>query len=41
MVDLYENPEARAAMKKEFEEKTKDFVYKPYIPEGPPPVPAD
>jgi len=41
MVDLYENPEARTAMKKEFEEKTKDFVYKPYIPEGPPPVPAD
>jgi aminobenzoyl-glutamate utilization protein B len=41
MVDLYENPEARAAMKKEFEEKTKDFVYKPYISEGPPPVPAD
>jgi len=41
MVDLYENPEARAAMKKEFEEKTKDFVYKPYIPEGPPPVPKE
>lgn len=41
MVDLYENPEARAAMKKEFEEKTKDFVYNPYIPEGPPPVPKE
>ncbi len=41
MVDLYENPEARAAIQKEFEESTEGFDYKPYIPEGPPPVPTD
>jgi aminobenzoyl-glutamate utilization protein B len=41
MVDLYENPEQRAAIVKEFEEQTKGFKYKFYIPEGPPPVPTD
>jgi len=41
MVDLYENPEARAEIKKEFDERTEGTIYKPYIPEGPPPVPTD
>jgi aminobenzoyl-glutamate utilization protein B len=41
MVDLYEKPEQRAAIVKEFEEQTKGSKYKFYIPEGPPPVPHD
>jgi aminobenzoyl-glutamate utilization protein B len=41
MVDLYENPEQRAAIIKEFEEQTDGFEFKYYIPEGPPPVPTD
>jgi aminobenzoyl-glutamate utilization protein B len=41
MVDLYENPEALAAIKKEFDERTEGTVYKPYIPDAPPPVPAE
>ncbi len=41
MVDLYENPEQRAAIVKEFEEQTKGVEFKFYIPEGPPPVPTD
>jgi aminobenzoyl-glutamate utilization protein B len=40
MVDLYENPERRKAIVKEFEEQTKGFEMKLYIPEGPPPVPT-
>ncbi len=39
MVDLFEDPAARAAIRAEFERKTKGFVYRPYIPEGPPPLP--
>jgi aminobenzoyl-glutamate utilization protein B len=39
MVDLFEDPAARGAVRKEFEEKTKGVVYKPYIPDGPPPLP--
>jgi aminobenzoyl-glutamate utilization protein B len=39
-VDLFESPDQRAAIRKEFEEKTKGTTYKGYIPEGPPPVPA-
>ena len=38
-VDLIESPETLAAIQAEFKEKTKGFVYKPYIPDGPPPVP--
>jgi aminobenzoyl-glutamate utilization protein B len=41
MVDLYENPEQRAAIIKEFREQTDGFKFKYYIPEGPPPVPTD
>lgn len=40
-VDLYEKPDVREAIKKEFDEQTKGVVYKAYIPDGPPPVPAD
>jgi aminobenzoyl-glutamate utilization protein B len=39
-VDLFENPDQRAAIRKEFEEKTRGTTYKGYIPDGPPPVPA-
>jgi aminobenzoyl-glutamate utilization protein B len=41
MVDLYENPEQLAAVKREFEEKTKDFTFELSIPDGPPPIPQD
>lgn len=39
MVDLFEDPAAREAIRAEFEEKTRGHVYKGYIPDGPPPVP--
>ncbi len=39
MVDLFDDPAARAAVRAEFERKTQGFVYKAYIPDGPPPVP--
>lgn len=41
MVDLFEDPEAVARIQTEFKEKTKGQVYKPYIPDGPPPLPKD
>jgi aminobenzoyl-glutamate utilization protein B len=40
MIDLFEKPETRQAIRAEFEEKTRGQVYKGYIPEGPPPVPV-
>ena len=39
MVDLFEDEAARAAIRAEFETKTRGFVYRPYIPDGPPPLP--
>ncbi len=39
MVDLFEDAKAREAIQAEFKEKTRGFVYKPYISDGPPPVP--
>jgi aminobenzoyl-glutamate utilization protein B len=39
MVDLFDDPAARAAVRAEFERKTQGFVYEPFIPTGPPPVP--
>src|SRR5882672_7675623 len=39
MVDLYTDPVARAAIKKEFADKTRGQTYKGYIPDGPPPLP--
>jgi aminobenzoyl-glutamate utilization protein B len=41
MVDLFEDAKTREAIQAEFKEKTKGHVYKPYIPAGPPPVPAN
>lgn len=39
IVDLFEDAKTREAIQAEFKEKTKGFVYKPYISDGPPPVP--
>jgi len=39
MVDLLDDPAALAAVRAEFAGKTKGFVYQPFIPDGPPPVP--
>jgi aminobenzoyl-glutamate utilization protein B len=39
MVDLYEDPKIVQAIQAEFKEKTKGVVYKPFVPEGPPPLP--
>lgn len=41
MVDLYEQPKALAAVQAEFKAKKGATVVKPYIPDGPPPVPKD
>ena len=41
MVDLYQQPQALAAIQAEFKAKQGDTVYRPYIPDGPPPVPKD
>ena len=38
-VDLFQDPKLREAIRAEFAEQTKGFVYKPWIPDGPPPVP--
>ena len=40
MVDLFEDREAVARIQAEFKEKTKGQIYKPYIQDGPPPVPS-
>ncbi|MCE3285520.1 MAG: peptidase, partial [Steroidobacteraceae bacterium] len=41
MVDLYEQPTTLAAVQAEFKAKKGDVAYKPYVPDGPPPVPKD
>jgi aminobenzoyl-glutamate utilization protein B len=41
MVDLFENAKAREAIQAEFKEKSKGQIYKPYIPDGPPPLPKN
>ncbi|MFY9557744.1 MAG: amidohydrolase [Blastocatellia bacterium] len=41
MVDLFEDDRTREAIQAEFREKSKGEVYKPYVPEGPPPVPKN
>ena len=38
MVDLFEDANLRAEIKKEFKEGLGDYKYKPIIPEGPPPL---
>ena len=39
MVDLYEDAKTVQAIQAEFKEKTKGIVYKPFVPDGPPPLP--
>jgi aminobenzoyl-glutamate utilization protein B len=41
MVDLYEQPDALAAVRADFLERKGDVVFKAYLPDGPPPVPKD
>jgi aminobenzoyl-glutamate utilization protein B len=41
MVDLFENEPLRNAVRAEFEKRKDGHMYKAYIPEGPPPVPAN
>jgi aminobenzoyl-glutamate utilization protein B len=41
MVDLFEDAKTREAIQAEFKEKTKGKIYKAYIPDGPPPLPAN
>ena len=41
MVDLFEDAKTREAIQAEFKKKSKGEVYKPYVPDGPPPVPED
>ena len=38
-IDLFTDAQKRAAIRAEFTEQTKGFVYKPYIPNGTPPIP--
>jgi len=38
MVDLYEDPALVEEVKTEFKERKGDYVYKPIIPDGPPPL---
>lgn len=39
-VDLFENAAARETIRSEFTQKTNGHTYKAYIPDGPPPIPA-
>jgi aminobenzoyl-glutamate utilization protein B len=41
MIDLFEDPMTVEAIQSEFKSQTKGHVYKPYIPDGPPPIPKD
>lgn len=40
-VDLFEDAKLLQAIQAEFREKTKGVVYKPFVPDGPPPLPKD
>lgn len=40
MVDLFENEQLRKDIREEFDKRKAGHVYKPYIPDGPPPIPA-
>ena len=39
LVDLFTDENLRAEMRREFEVSTEGHTYRPYIPEGPPPIP--
>jgi aminobenzoyl-glutamate utilization protein B len=41
MVDLFENETLRKEIRAEFETRRNNHIYKPYIPEGPPPLPQN
>ncbi|MEO7991275.1 MAG: amidohydrolase [Chryseolinea sp.] len=41
MVDLFENSQLRTDIRKEFDERKDGHVYKSYLPDGPPPIPAE
>lgn len=41
MVDLFSDANMRQAIRAEFDSKVKGQAYKPYIPDGPPPVPPE
>jgi len=41
MADLYESPSTLEAVQAEFRSKKGDAVFKPYTPDGPPPLPKD
>jgi aminobenzoyl-glutamate utilization protein B len=41
MVDLYERPNVRRAVREEFETKKGEVQFKAYLPDGPPPLPPD
>lgn len=41
LVDLYEQPATLAAIRADFEARKGSTVYRPYLPEGPPPLPGD
>ncbi|TFG40039.1 MAG: amidohydrolase [Candidatus Aminicenantes bacterium] len=41
MVDLYADPAKLAAVRQEFEDKTRGIEYVSYLPDGPPPIPVD
>jgi len=40
MVDLYENEKTVKQIRTEFNERKGDRIWKPMIPDGPPPIPA-
>lgn len=39
-IDLFQDAKVRDEITAEFRKSTEGFVYKPYIPDGPPPIPA-
>ncbi|HKR64842.1 MAG TPA: amidohydrolase, partial [Thermoanaerobaculia bacterium] len=39
MIDLFRDPKLVQSMKQEFAKSTEGVTYKPFIPEGPPPIP--
>ena len=41
MVDMFNNPDQRAAVRKEFEERKGNFTWSAMIPEGPPYLPSE
>ena len=41
LADLFDDAAAREAVVADFREKTKGFTYKAFIPDGPPPLPAN